>query len=116
MTRLKINPGACGLVSDVEVRRKGGKVFALMVRSDCEMVRKLCDELKELETMDVFKGILENPVYRKGSSCLRHVSCPVPSGILKALEVEAGLAVPRDVSMTFESGGKAGKAKKNLKI
>jgi len=31
------------------------------------------------------------------------VACPVPSGILKALEVEAGLAVPKNVTLQFRA-------------
>lgn len=72
------------------------------------MVAKLGEELTELTMTDAFKRVFDNPVYRKGVACLRHVACPVPSGILKALEVEAGLNVPRDVSITFitdEGGG-----------
>jgi hypothetical protein len=30
--------------------------------------------------------------------CL-HPSCPVPAGIIKAVEVEAGLALPKDVAI-----------------
>jgi Family of unknown function (DUF6951) len=28
-----------------------------------------------------------------------HAACPVPSGLIKAIEVQAGLALPKDVSM-----------------
>jgi hypothetical protein len=66
------------------------------------MVEKLGEKVQTMDMMDVFKKILDNPVYRQGSICLRHVSCPVPSGILKALEVEAGLALPKDVKIVFE--------------
>ena len=31
-----------------------------------------------------------------------HVSCPIPLGIIKAIEVEAGLALPTDVGIHFE--------------
>lgn len=39
-----------------------------------------------------------------------HAACPVPVGILKAVEVEAGLALPADVSIEIrqepgEGGG-----------
>jgi hypothetical protein len=30
-----------------------------------------------------------------------HPACPVPSGILKAVEVAAGLALPRDASIVI---------------
>lgn len=85
----------------VEVVKDDGKTFRVKISSECEMVEKLGGKLRELGMMDAFKKILDNPVYRDGSSCLKHVSCPVPCGILKALEVEAGLAVPRDVTIRF---------------
>lgn len=107
----KVNPGACGLMSVIEVKRAGGKKFQLVIRSECEMVQKLGKELTELDQMDAFKRITENPVYKKGASCVRHVSCPVPCAILKTLEVEAGLAVPRDVAIVFENSGEKRKEK-----
>jgi hypothetical protein len=108
VARLAINPGACGLSTVVEVVKGDGKNFRVKISSECEMVEKLGEKLKVLVMMDAFKKILDNPVYRDGSSCLKHVSCPVPCGILKALEVEAGLAVPRDVTMRFTPNKKEG--------
>ena len=102
MTKILIQPGACGMPATVEVKKKGKKTFTVTITSECEMVGKLGNELPELDFMDAFKRLLDNPVYTKGAGCLKHVSCPVPTGILKALEVEAGLAVPRDVSIVFE--------------
>jgi chitinase len=102
MTKIRIQPGACGMLITAEVKKKDKKTFTLTMTSECEMVKKLGAELPELNFMDAFKRVLDNPVYTKGAICLKHVACPVPTGILKALEVEAGLAVPRDVSIVFE--------------
>ncbi|MBI5640175.1 MAG: hypothetical protein HZA17_07115 [Nitrospirae bacterium] len=101
MTKLKIQPGACGMQVDVEVEKKDKKTYAVRVTSECAMARKLGDELGILTFIDAFKRLSDNPVYKKASVCINHVACPVPSGILKALEVEAGLAVARDVCMIF---------------
>ncbi|TAN40236.1 MAG: hypothetical protein EPN25_08310 [Nitrospirae bacterium] len=101
MTRLLINPGACGMLVQVDVEQKDNKTFSLTVTSECTMVQKLGTTLTELTTMDAFKQLVENPVFIKGAACLKHAACPVPCGILKALEVEAGLNVPRDVTMSF---------------
>jgi hypothetical protein len=30
----------------------------------------------------------------------KHAACPVPSGIIKAIEVASGLALPKDASIT----------------
>ena len=101
MTKVVINPGACGMPVTVEVEKKEGKIFSVRITTECEMVQKLGKEIPELTMMDAFKKLQDNPVYKKGATCLRHVACPAPSGILKALEVEAGLNLPRDVSITF---------------
>lgn len=85
----------------VEVNKKDKKTFTLTITSECKMAEKLGTEIPELTLMDAFKRVLDNPVYTKGATCLKHAACPVPSGILKALEVEAGLAVPKDVSIIF---------------
>jgi hypothetical protein len=102
MTKVLIQPGACGMPVTVEVVKKGKKTFAVTITSECTMAEKLGTEIPELSLMDAFKRLLDNPVYTKGATCLRHVSCPVPSGILKALEVEAGLSVPKDSCIHFE--------------
>jgi hypothetical protein len=101
MTKIQIQPGACGMPVTVEVKKKDKKTFSVTITSECKMAEKLGAEIPELTLMDAFKRVLDNPVYTKGATCLKHVACPVPSGILKALEVEAGLAVPKDVSIIF---------------
>lgn len=85
----------------VELKQKDRNTCTVTITSACEMVQKLGHELTELSMMDAFKGLPGNPVYLKGAACLKHAACPVPSGILKALEVEAGFNVPRDVTIVF---------------
>jgi hypothetical protein len=101
MTKILIHPGACGMQVTVAVQNMDKKTFSVTITSECEMVGKLAKEITELTLMDAYKSLLNNPVYTKGASCLRHVSCPVPCGILKALEVEAGLNVPKDCVIHF---------------
>lgn len=91
----------------VEVEEREGKTYTVSITSECEMLAKLGTQLTELTMMDAFKRHTDNPVYVKAATCLRHVACPVPSGILKALEVEAGLNVARDVVMIFLSAEQA---------
>lgn len=102
MAKVLIQPGACGMPATVEVKKKDKKTFTVAITSECEMVKNLGKEITELTMMDAFRKLHDNPVYTKGAVCLKHVSCPVPCGILKALEVEAGLNVPKDSSIHFE--------------
>jgi len=65
------------------------------------MVLSMLDDISLLDTRAAFTGYLNNPVYRSAAMHLKHVACPVPMGILKALEVEMGLCVPKEVSIKF---------------
>ena len=47
--------------------------------------------------------INETAVYRAAAICRLHAACPVPSAILKAIEVSAGLALPADVHVSIET-------------
>ena len=55
----------------------------------------------EVQRMAAFTRVPDNPVYHAAARHLKHVACPVASGILKALEVESGLNVPKDARITF---------------
>ena len=60
----------------------------------------------DLSCLDVRNGVFgrmtDSAVYRSATQHLKHAACPVPSAILKAIEVEAGLAVPQDVIIKIE--------------
>jgi hypothetical protein len=102
LTRVTINPGACGFFATVKVVKQGNKDFSVSVVSECQMVQKMAAEISNLSIMDAFKRQTDNPVFKKAAVCLRHAACPIPTGILKALEVEAGLNLPKDCSIIFE--------------
>lgn len=99
----------------IEVVRKDKGVYELRITSPCEMAMKLGEELPTLASADAFKKFLDCTVYKKGTTCVKHVACPVPCAILKALEVEAGLGVPKDVTIAFISDEKPQPGKKDKK-
>ena len=101
MTRVKINAGVCGYIALVSVEKDSSKNLHISVETECEMVRKLVAEIAELDFRAPFSAILHNPVYRAASANLKHPACPVPSGILKAIEVECGVCLPRPVTIAF---------------
>lgn len=102
MSTVRITKGACGFTTVVEVRSRGkGKPFEIIIESECEAVERMAEEIRQLDRMDALKGFLQNPVYRAAARHLKHVACPVPSGILMALEVEAGLNVPSGARIEF---------------
>ena len=103
MTRVMVNSGICGFITTIEVEKVDKRKVKVVVSSDCEMVSELGESLIELDQWEVMKQQVDCEVYKAASSCQLHVACPVPVGILKAIEVEAGLALPRDIVIHFET-------------
>ncbi len=105
MSRVRVDPGACGHRVTVAVEPDpggGGKRYRLAVETDCPHVRRLAEALPGLGRMDALVAIPANPVYQAAGRCLKHAACPVPSAILKALEVAAGLNVAKPATIRFE--------------
>jgi len=101
MTKIIINAGACGFTITVRaVKGEAGKI-SVTLETECEAVKKMAEDLAVLDRFTPLARIQSNPVYVSASKHVKHAACPVPSGILKAIEVEAGLNVSKDASIIF---------------
>ncbi len=101
MTTVVVNSGACGYTVTISAEKNADGKISISLDTDCEMVNKMLDDIAQLDKTAAFVRIEDNPVYRSASKHLKHAACSVPSGILKALEVAAGLNVPKDVTIAF---------------
>lgn len=80
-----------------------GSTCKISVQSECKAIRKLAEDLKQVEPMNEISTRRNTPVIlQKGALYCTHAACPVPVGIIKAVEIEAGLALPTDVSIRLE--------------
>lgn len=108
MTTLNVFAGICGFSTKVIATDKGNYMAGLSIQSECPNWQKL-DQIfadKELNVMaELFKnrktGTLQSEIIDTALTSIPHVSCPVISGVLKALEVSVGLALPKDATITF---------------
>ncbi len=92
----EINGGICGFVTKVETHDESGMI-KISIETNCPNVKKLAEELTEVDSFsEIFKRAKETKTYDLASKHLPHPSCVVPAGILKAVEVEAKLALPKD--------------------
>jgi len=103
MTKVKINPGVCGLVTTVTATAKKYKV-ELKVASGCESVRKMMEALGT--QFDAFTEVLVKPgegsFYKYASENFpAHAACPVISGIIKCMEAECRLGLKAGASIEF---------------
>ena len=102
MTKVVVKSGACGFTAVVRAGKGPERSVDIAVESGCAMVQKMAAEITRLGRRDALTGILNNPVYVAAGKHLKHAACPVPAAVLKALEVEAGLNVPKDATIVFE--------------
>ena len=102
MTRVSINPGICGFTTIVEIKKTGKRQFSVILTTECEKLGQLASQIETLDLTEVFKQAKDSRLYSAVADCQLHPACPTPVGIIKALEVEAGVALARDVEIHFE--------------
>ena len=104
MARGKINGGVCGFVTFVQADAVGNGKIALRITTDCPNIQKIAEELVQIDSYDAVFGkeLSSNKVYQLMSKHCPHPSCIVGAGILKAIEVAAGLALPQEASIKVE--------------
>ena len=96
MAKAEIISGICGFTAVVDARKEG-RHCVLAIDSDCDAIQRMSQELTEVDPFQeiTFRGEGPRTLHMGAKHCY-HPACPVPVGIIKAVEVEAGLALPAD--------------------
>jgi len=102
--RASIRAGACGFGTDVHATCADGLRVALQLESDCPKVQAMAAALPELSAVDevLRKPLVGTTPAKMAGQYRLHASCPVPVGILKAVEAAAGLALPTRCEICLE--------------
>ena len=98
---VNVMSGICGMITEIRATSDDPlKKVKLEINTRCEGIQKLAEELKEVDPMEEISFLGEGPrTLRMAARHCKHTACPVPSGIIKAIEVASGLALPRDASI-----------------
>jgi hypothetical protein len=104
MSQVLILSGVCGFQTQIQAVVDENYDVQLEITGDCAKIGNLAKELKQVSAFhEVGSPISDTETYRAASRCKLHAACPVPCGILKAVEVAAGLALPTDVHITVQA-------------
>jgi len=101
LTVVRVEAGVCGFVTDIEVQKRDKQHMDVRVLTKCDMIAAWAEELGVINWMENLKSMKHSFIFQCASSHIRHAACPVPVALLKAVEVEAGLALAADVTISF---------------
>ena len=106
-TRVEVYAGVCGHSAIIDETKVDEAHVQVVITSACEQITDMNPDLARVQWKgkghEVFKRMTESAVYRSAGQHIRHTACPIPAAILKAIEVEVGIALPKDVTITFSS-------------
>jgi hypothetical protein len=99
MAKAEIMPGNCGFTTTVETHMDGNDC-KITTASECSAIQKLAQELTQVNPYQEISFRRSTPVIlQMGAKYCTHAACPVPVGIIKAVEVAAGLALAKDATI-----------------
>lgn len=97
MAKATIHAGICGFTTVVQADCNDDQEASFTLHTDCPNYRPI-DGVTYTE--DAFKlcftKVGEGFIYETLRPHCVHGACPVPSGVIKAVEVAAGIALPKD--------------------
>ena len=102
--KAEIEAGVCGFHTQAIARTEDSRHVTFQVTSDCEKIQKVAASLKGKEPLDAYQEISAGGKSRL-MTCAEETlkgccaACAVPVGFFKAMQVAAGLALPRDISI-----------------
>jgi len=102
VTAVEVDCGICGHHALVEVSRESKTHIRVSVQSECEMLSNAVEQVDGTDWREALSPHNPNSVHAVMFQVIKHAGCPVPTAVAKAIEVEVGVALPRDVSIRFQ--------------
>jgi len=102
--RATISAGVCGFVTEVLAQCEDSQHVSFEIATPCEKVQKLAEILPTVDAFDEIGSGFNGQVMTAVRECFQGCcsGCAVPVGVFKAMQVAAKLALPQDVTMSFE--------------
>lgn len=101
MTKATINAGVCGFTTTVVAESDDMQNVTFEIESDCENIKRLAEGFPQVDGYTEIGAGFDGAVHRTVRETLKGCcsGCVVPSGIFKAMQVAAGLALPAPASI-----------------
>ncbi|MDR2866781.1 MAG: hypothetical protein LBV13_05225 [Methanomassiliicoccaceae archaeon] len=98
-----VDSGVCKMITIIKAKTNADGYVELDIESDCPNILKLSWSLEPEFAFCVVEAPMNTTqVYKLASEDIPHAACPVPSAIIKAIEVAGDLGLKRDVHIKIE--------------
>ncbi len=104
MAKVVVNAGICNFVAVINATKNDEtEMVDVKFRTTCPNFKFLETEELEFDPLIVcFEKIGTGEIFDLFRPNCPHNVCPIPTGMLKAIEAAEGLALPKDVTITIE--------------
>lgn len=100
MAKVEIDAGVCGFKVQVEATTEDSQHVRLEIKTDCPNFAGFTDAIRLVDAFEEIEPNSRNGKILKSWPQYLHCSaCPAPAGIIKAVEIAAGLALPKDATI-----------------
>lgn len=102
--KVTVDAGVCRMRTVITAKANPDTgMVELDIQSDCPNVLKMSWSVKPICPYTEVEGDMSlTEVYKMASGAIPHTACPVPCGMIKAVEVAGGLGLKRDVIIKVE--------------
>jgi len=107
MAEATVKAGVCGFATRISALSEDEQHVRFTIVTDCDKIRKLADSLPEVDAYAEIQAGFDGQVMKTVRASLKGccAGCVVPSGIFKAMQVAAGLALPQEAAVKVEKPG-----------
>jgi len=99
-----IGAGVCGFVTEVTAASEDGQHVSFEIKTTCDNIRKLAEQLPAVDAYAELGAGFDGELWQAIRSGLRGCcsGCIVPAGIVKTMQLAAGVALPQTASVRVE--------------
>ncbi len=100
---VNVDSGVCKMKTKIVAEQDDTMMVNLKLESDCPYVLRMSWKFQPVNPYTELEAPMnETDVYGWASEELPHAACPVPCGIIKAIEVASDMGVKRNASIEIE--------------
>ena len=100
--RVCVDAGVCKMRTLITAKDNGMGLIELDIKSDCPNILQMSWKLEPMSPYaEVEAEFSKSTIYKLANDAIPHTACPVPSAMVKALEVAGDLGLKRGVTIEF---------------